>query len=162
MQFLVLHIVALAFIIFNLFEYNFLFERSVTPFFILMIVFFWSIYQPSLFHPVYIFFIGFVYDVFFNFYIGLHSLLFVFLYFTLSRQRVFLLGQNYFVIYLLFILIVAATHAFEIIFYYIILGSVQDYLLILYNFSATILLFPLFNFLHVFLRTSLVEYEGKK
>lgn len=158
----VVHIVALFFILLNLMEYDFLFNTQITPFFILMVIFFWGIYHPTLFHPAYIFLIGVVYDTFFNLYLGLHAFIFLFLYLIVSRQRLFLLGQNYFIIYLLFILTAFGVYMLELAFHYMMTGAPQDYKASLYNLSFTILLFPIFNFFHVFLRKTLVQYGDRK
>jgi len=158
----VIHVIALFFILLNLMEYDFLFQTQITPFFILMVIFFWGIYQPTLFHPAYIFLIGVIYDVFFNLHLGLHAFIFLFLYLIISSQRLFLLGQNYLIIYLLFILTALGVYMLELAVYYITTGAAQDYKTSLYNLSFTILLFPIFNFFHVFLRKTLIDYgEGK-
>lgn len=156
-QLFCIHFIALFFILLNLVEYRFLMRGDVTPFFILMIIFFWSIYRPSLFHPVYIFSIGLAYDVFFNLYLGLHSFIFLFVYLTVSRQRIFLLGQNYLIVYLLFIMVAFFTFLIEFCFYALMTGALYDYMSLLHDFVFTILLFPLFGFFHIFLRNILIQ-----
>jgi rod shape-determining protein MreD len=151
---IILHIFSLFFIILNLQNYNFFFEEEIRPFFIIMVLFFWAIYKPTLFNPFYIFFIGIMYDVFFNLVLGLHSFIFLFVYFVVSRQRIFLIGQNYFVVLSLFVVVISLVYAFQWLFFSIFSGSVHNYDSIFYNLIATILIFPIFNFINIFLRNS--------
>lgn len=146
------HFVCLIFIFLSLQNYNFFFEIEVRPYFILIIVFFWAIYRPSLFHPIYIIAIGVLYDMVLNLYIGLHSFLFLAVFFIVQSQRLFIIGQNYFVVIFLFSLVLFSSLFFEWAVYSIFNFSLFPYMPLLINFIFTLMLFPIVNAVLVFLR----------
>jgi len=158
---MIIHIFSFLFVVLNLHSYNF-FGLEIWPYFIVMILFLWGVYNPSLFNPIYIFCIGLVYDILFDLTLGFHSFIFLVIYFVVSRQRIFLMGQNYLVVFSLFVLIAFLTYFSEWIFFSLLENNFQNYILLFYNFLATVFLFPVFNLLNIFFRNLIVLQYGVK
>ena len=68
---------------------------AVRPDFVLMAVFYWSIYRPTLVPPVLCFTLGVLVDFLVGVPVGLHAFLFVSVHWLIRDQRRFLMGQPY-------------------------------------------------------------------
>lgn len=67
----------------------------IKPSFILMTVYYWSIYRPTLVPPVLCFFLGLTMDILSGAPLGLNALTLVVVQWVVSDQRRFLMGQLY-------------------------------------------------------------------
>lgn len=156
------HFIAALFFVLSLQNFNFFFELDVRFSFILIFLFFWAIYKPTLFHPTYIFFLGFLYDCVLGLALGFHSFIFLIFYFIISKQRLFIIGQSYFVVLCLFSMACSAAYLVEWIFYSLIHFSAQAYMPVFFNCVYTIALFPVVNSFHVLLRKMYFTLSGIK
>jgi len=68
---------------------------SIRPFFILIPIYYWVIYRPSLVSPLLLFIYGLIIDLISGFPLGLNAGLFVAVYWVIKSQRLFLMGQPY-------------------------------------------------------------------
>lgn len=81
------------------------------PFFLLMAVYYWSIYRPTLIPSAYVFALGIVMDLEAGLPVGLSALLLVLCKVIVQSQRVFLMGQPYVTVWIGFALI-CVVHVF--------------------------------------------------
>ncbi len=70
------------------------------PFFLLMAVYYWTIYRPSLMPVIYTFALGLVIDLLASPLVGLTSLILIGLQMLVLRSRLFLMGQPYMMVWL--------------------------------------------------------------
>jgi len=124
---------------------------DIKPIFLLIIVFYWSMHRPSIIPPVLIFFIGLLQDMILEYPIGLHSILYLTVYFLISRQRVFLMGQSYTNIWLFFSLTTFLFGVCEWLFFSIRYLTFFDISTVLLSVAVTVFLYPVVNFLMLFL-----------
>lgn len=75
--------------------------------FILMFLYYWSIYRPMLIPPILAFMLGLVFDLLSGLPVGLSSFLFVLVRQLTSEQRIFLSSQTFFVVWLGFMVVCA-------------------------------------------------------
>ena len=78
---------------------------SVTLPITLMVVYYWSIYRPTLVSPVFIFIVGVLMDLLGGLPIGLTAFLLLLVRHIISDQRVFLTTQPFFIIWLVFFVV---------------------------------------------------------
>lgn len=78
---------------------------SFKPFFLLMAIYYWSIYRPTLIPLAYVFILGIIMDLEAGLPVGLSALLLVMCKTIVQRQRAFLMGQPYVTVWIGFALI---------------------------------------------------------
>lgn len=76
--------------------------------FVLMLIYYWSIYRPTLIPPFLAFSLGLIFDLLSGLPVGLSSFLFVLVRQLTSEQRVFLTSQTFFVVWLGFMVVCAS------------------------------------------------------
>lgn len=123
--------------------------EQIRPYFILIAIYHWTIYRPTLLHPILIFGIGFIFDLILAWNLGLHSILFLLVQWIIGKQRLFLLGQTYLVVWIGFALTCLSVIAFEWLFFSAVAGSWQAGISPLVSCIATILLYPLVSLLFI-------------
>lgn len=84
---------------------------SVTLPITLMVIYYWSIYRPTLIPPVLVFILGILLDLVGSLPIGLSAFLFLFVRHVISDQRLFLTGQPFFMIWLGFFVVSSVSFA---------------------------------------------------
>ncbi|MGH1455848.1 MAG: hypothetical protein ACRBDI_03615 [Alphaproteobacteria bacterium] len=67
---------------------------------IVMVVYYWSVYRPTLIPPVLVFFIGIYFDLLASMPLGLSAFILLVLRQAITEQRVFLIGQPFVMIWL--------------------------------------------------------------
>lgn len=122
---------------------------QIRPYFILIIIYHWAIYRPTLLHPIQVFGMGFVLDLILGLTLGLHSILFLLLQWIMSKQRLFLMGQTYLVVWIGFALTCLSFVVFEWLFFSALAGSWLSFGSLFSSCIATILLFPLVSLLFI-------------
>ncbi len=122
---------------------------EVRPFFILMALYYWAIYRPSLLHPVLVFFYGLVFDLVLGFPVGIHAVLFLLVQWVIKSQRLFFMGQTYLVVWIGFSLTVLSILSIEWFFFSALAGSWLSLKTITLTFLMTSLLFPLVTFFFI-------------
>ena len=141
------HICVLALFLLDTISYNITLSDAVKPFFIVVCIYFWSIYRPSLMLPIYIFALGILYDFLLNFPIGLHAILFLMLQWIVRDQRVYFLGQPYFINWIAFGFSCFCVFALEWLFFTVTTASVYDFHRVLYGSAITTLIYPIISWL---------------
>lgn len=69
---------------------------EVRPHFLLAAVFYWAVYRPTLMPPWYIFILGLIMDTLSNLPLGMNALILVVVHWVVRSQRVYLMGQSFF------------------------------------------------------------------
>lgn len=122
----------------------------VQPYFVLIGVYYWAIYRPTLISPVFLFFIGIMLDIILGLPLGFFTVSCLVLQRVTHDQRTYLTGQPFLVVWLVFTLAIALTcllHWGLISIQYKHFVGISGYIL---NGAITIFLYPLFAiFLHM-------------
>jgi rod shape-determining protein MreD len=122
-------------------------SESVRPSFILMGIYFWSIYRPTLIPPLLLFVVGLIYDVLMGFPLALHSVLFIAAHWGIKNQRLFFLGQSYWVLWIGFSIICFSMLILEYLFFSILAQSFLNVGPLIGNVFLSSFLFPLLSFI---------------
>lgn len=83
--------------------------RTIVPFVPLMAVYYWAIYRPDLMPVLAVFFIGLLQDVLSGAPLGFNAFLFLATHGIVRSQRRFILGHGFFVVWAIFVMIVAGV-----------------------------------------------------
>ena len=83
------------------------------PFFLLMAVYYWAVYRPTVMPVAYTFVLALIMDLLADLPMGLNALIMIGLQILIQRSRVFLMGQSYVTVWLGFA-IVAVCYAFAL------------------------------------------------
>jgi rod shape-determining protein MreD len=99
---LVPHLLLMALLILNMASLPLPYADAVKNHLVLMAVYYWAIYRPTLVPPFYCFLIGLAMDVVGGFPLGLNACVLVILQWLVRDQRKFLMGQPFIVIWAAF------------------------------------------------------------
>ena len=131
------------------------FNIDIKPYFMLLAVFFWSIYRPSFLLPLYVFALGILYDMVLGYPIGLHSLLFITMQLVLRAQRLFFIGQPFLILWMSFALTSFIVISLEWVLFIILRSNMYDFSAVILSTASSIFIFPLviilFNMIQSFL-----------
>jgi rod shape-determining protein MreD len=83
------------------------------PYFVLMAIYYWAIYRPTLVPSYLCFGTGLLIDILSGAPLGLHALIFILMRWIISDQRRFLMGQSYITLWAVFCLIAALAAAIQ-------------------------------------------------
>lgn len=122
---------------------------EIRPFFILMALYYWSIYRPSLLHPFVVFLYGFIFDIVLGFPLGLHSILFLVIQWVIKSQRLFFMGQTYLVVWIGFTVTTFSALLIEWIFFSVLSAGFVPYSAMINNLVITVFLFPLVSYFFI-------------
>lgn len=126
----------------SLVSFSLPYADSIRPFFILMPIFYWSIYRPSLVSPLISFSFGILFDLISGFPIGIHAVFFLTTHIIIKKQRLFLMGQPYLMFWAGFAIISSAIHILQWLFFSIIHLDLIGFQNIFASNAITILFFP--------------------
>ena len=122
--------------ILDMISLNIPYFQDVQPSFMLMVLFYWSIYRPTLIPGLFVFIMGLVLDLVSGFPVGLHALLFVLIQRIITDQRKVFSGQPFWTVLFGYCLV----SAFFNLVIYCIFGLVQGEFIALEPVLTTILL----------------------
>lgn len=131
----------------NLVSFPFPFSGEIRPYFILMVIYYWSIFRPSFLLPFFVFVIGVLYDLILGFPVGLHSFFFVLAQFLVTRQRLFLMGQPFVMMWLGFLFLSSLFILLEWLFFSVYLLKIVPVIPLVGSVVLTVAVFPLISFL---------------
>ncbi|PCJ98555.1 MAG: rod shape-determining protein MreD [Zetaproteobacteria bacterium] len=94
------YIVMFILFIFNMVFFSTPLSTTIEIPFVVMVVYYWSIYRPTLIPPLLVFIVGLCLDFISGFPVGLSSFVFMVIRKVVSEQRLFLTGQPFMVIWL--------------------------------------------------------------
>ena len=92
--------VIVLFLLLNVVSFSMPHAGDFKPFFLLMAVYYWAIYRPTVMPVAYTFALGLIFDQLANLPFGLSALIFVGLQTVVQRSRQFLMGQPYVMVWL--------------------------------------------------------------
>ena len=102
---LLAQVVVLVFLLLSVVSFSLPHAGDLKPFFLLMIIYYWSIYRPTVIPLVYTFALGLMLDILTHLPIGLNALILVGTEILILRSRIFLMGQPYIVVWFGFMLV---------------------------------------------------------
>jgi rod shape-determining protein MreD len=107
------YLVLFLFTIFNLIHLPLPYTGLSKPYFILIFIYYFAIYRPTLIPPLFCFILGVIVDTLSGVPIGLNAFIFVGVQWIVSDQRRFLTGQPYITIWAVFVLVCIACGAWQ-------------------------------------------------
>lgn len=100
--------VIVVFLLLNIVSFSMPHAGDFKPFFLLMAVYYWAIYRPTVMPVAYTFALGVVFDLLAELPIGMSALILVGLQTVVQRSRLFLMGQPYMMVWLGFAIMALA------------------------------------------------------
>lgn len=131
----------------GLISYSISYSDAVRPYFIVICIYFWSIYRPTLLSPAYVFVLGLLFDFILGYPVGLHAMLFVVVQWIIRDQRLFFLGQPYVIVWMGFAFTCFAAMLSEWLFFTALNENVFDFSVVLYGTLVSTLIFPIITLL---------------
>ena len=122
---------------------------EVRPYFLLMAVYYWAIYRPTLLHPLQIFIFGLLFDILLALPVGGHAFLFLFVHWVIQHQRLYFLSQTYLVVWIGFALTCFSICVLEWLIYSALKQNWLPLIPILSTFVVSVLVFPVVSLLFV-------------
>lgn len=99
-KFALAHTAILLFLFLNIVSFSLPHAGDFKPYFLLMAVYYWSIYRPTLMPTAYTFALGLIMDLQTGLPVGLSALILVGIQMIVQSQRVFLMGQPYITVWI--------------------------------------------------------------
>ncbi len=136
----------------SLVSFSIPYSDSIRPFFVLMPLYYWSIYRPSLIPVIILFALGLIVDFVSGFPIGLHAALFVILHLIVKRQRLFLMGQPYPMFWMGFAIVTTFVFVAQWLFFSLVNFQLMALNEIIASNFTTILFFPFIAMIMAFIQ----------
>lgn len=121
----------------------------IKPQLVLIAVYYWAIYRPTLVPPYLCFFLGLLIDVISGLPLGINAIILTLVQWVVRDQRKFLMAQAHITLWAVFILISFSALAIEWAMFGLVDGTWPPFMPIMLSCVATIFLFPLVTFLLV-------------
>lgn len=131
------------------------FESEVRPFLVLMAVYYWAIYRPTLVPPALCFVIGLFMDILSGLPMGLNALCYVAVQWVVRDQRRFLMGQPYTMIWAGFGMVTVMTALLQWGFFSLIHVDASPVLPVAASVLLSLILFPPVSLLLVWVHRQL-------
>lgn len=116
---------------------------SVKPSLVLMAVYYWSIYRPTMMPPWLCFSTGLLLDILSNLTLGVNAIIFTVVQWIVRDQRKFLMGQPYVTIWAVFALVAALSMMLQWALYGLVNLHWAPLVPVYLSLAATVLLFPI-------------------
>ena len=141
----------------SLVSYSLPYTDSIRPFFILMPIYYWSIYRPSLVSPLICFLLGIILDLISGFPIGLHAVFFVLVHIIVKSQRLYMMGQPYAMFWMGFAIVCTSTYFAQWVFFSILNQDLINIRDIFVSNIISILFFPVIALVLAFIQKILPQ-----
>lgn len=122
---------------------------EVRPHLLLAAVFYWAVYRPTLMPPWYVFILGLLTDILSGLPLGLNAFILVAVHWVVRTQRVYLMGQSFFGLWMGFAVTCFLAFSAQWILFAIVARSLVPASPSLASAGLTILVFPLISLLLV-------------
>lgn len=132
---------------------------QIKPAFILMTVYYWSIYRPTLMPPWICFFVGLLLDFFSGLPLGVNAIIFTLAQWIVRDQRKFLMGQPYIVIWFVFALVTVLALMLQWGLYGLVNFHWEPLMPIGISIAATFLLFPVVSLFLILIHRVLPDIQ---
>jgi rod shape-determining protein MreD len=136
------HMVTFIFILLNLSSPALPVAQFLKPDFVLMAVYYWAIYRPTIMPPAFIFCLGVIVDLLGGTPVGLYALTYLAAHWVTRDQRRFLMGQPFVTLWLGFMFISFAAFLIQWGFYLLSELTVPLIMPAIFRMFATIFIFP--------------------
>jgi rod shape-determining protein MreD len=133
---------------------------DIRPLFLLMAVYYWAVFRPTLIPPVMAFVWGILFDILAGLPIGMNALLLVMVQWIVRDQRLYLMGQSYVTLWLGFAVTVLVYSLLQWGIFALMTFSLPDYRPALATGLLSIGLFPVISLLLVFAHRLLPQIMG--
>lgn len=130
-------------LLFSMVSFSLPYTDTVRPLFIIIPIYYWSVYRPSLMPVIFVFMLGLIIDFVSGFPVGIHAIIFVIVQILIKSQRLFLMGQPYLMFWLGFAVISSGVYFFQWLFFTIRYFNLMPIADVLASNIITILLFPI-------------------
>lgn len=117
--------------------------HSIKPAWVLMAIYYWSVFRPTLMPPSLCFFTGLLLDFISGLPLGVNAVIFTLAQWVVRDQRRFLMGQAFFTIWCVFALVAGLSLVLQWGLYGLVQFTWTSLTPVMVNLLATILLFPL-------------------
>ncbi|MEM9469698.1 MAG: rod shape-determining protein MreD [Pseudomonadota bacterium] len=148
----IVHLVTILLLFLSFVSLSFPYTDFVRPVFILIPIYYWCLFRPSMMPILFVFLLGLIIDLINSYPVGLHAFLFITIHLVLSTQRLFLLGQPYLMQWLGFAITSISFFLSQWLFFAVIytdFGSIAD---LIANIVITALFYPIIALLLANLR----------
>ncbi|MGH1403646.1 MAG: rod shape-determining protein MreD [Alphaproteobacteria bacterium] len=135
--------VFLVLFVLNLVPFSLSLSASVEIPFVIMAIYYWSIYRPTFIPPFAVFILGMCFDLLSAMPVGLNSLIFLIIRHVVSQQRLFLTGQPFLMIWLGFVLVSCVALVLQWGLFGLIQFSWPPFMPVLLMWGSGVLCFPL-------------------
>ena len=136
-------------LILNLVNFAIPHAGDIRPLFLLMAIYYWAIFRPTLIPPVMAFAWGILFDMLAGLPVGMNALLFLIIQWVVRDQRLFLMGQSFMTLWLGFAVTALAYGIIQWLLFAVFSLSLPDYRPAAGTIVLSIGLFPLVSFLLV-------------
>ena len=121
---------------------------QIKPYFLLMVVYYWAIYRPTMIPSYFLLIVGLLFDLLSGqSFIGITSLIFLIVQWVISDQRLFLMAQPFVVIWLIFSVTCLGGVVLQWFIFSVLSFQLVSVVPIFLQFLITVLLFPIFSFI---------------
>jgi rod shape-determining protein MreD len=144
-RFCIVYAVVLAFFVLNTVSLSLPISGSVEIPFSVMVIYYWSIYRPRLLPPVLVFGAGIVFDAVSGLPLGLSAFVFLGLRWLVVDQRLFLMGQSFMMVWMVFAAMSAMCLVFQWFMYGVLNFQWTPILSVMFTFIAGFVVFPIVN-----------------
>ncbi len=104
LRMLIVYLLMFSLFLLNTISFDTTISGTIDVPFIMMMLYYWSIYRPTLIPPTLVFAIGICFDLLSGLPVGLNAFIFLFLRHVIVSQRLFLTGQSFTVIWIGFMI----------------------------------------------------------
>lgn len=153
-------LIALCFILDHLYYGNTLLQE-IKPSFMVAIIFYWSVYRPTLIPSWLVFLLGVISDVMTGLPLGFQALSFVLLQWLVSTQRKVFVGQSFLTVLFGFGVVSVAFYCFQWLLLSVLLFSFANPMSLAFKAALSFLTFPLLQLLFRFVHSFLPGQERK-
>ncbi len=143
MRLCVPHIITFVFLLLNISAVTFDIAQTLKPDFILIAVYYWAVYRPTLMLPAMIFVIGIIMDFLSGAPTGFYAMTYIAAHWITRDQRRFLMSQPFITVWLGFAFVSIAIGALQWVIYTIATMSLPEITPIILQLVSSICLFPL-------------------
>ena len=115
---------------------------QIKPLFIVMVIYFWTVYRPSLLPPVFVFLLGVLMDLMMAWPLGISAFVYTGIQWLVRTQRRFLMGQSFFVFWGGFMLVALLAGIAHWGLFCLLNLTFINILPVFFNIGVSIFLFP--------------------
>lgn len=139
---MVAHGAVLLLALLDLISFSMPYAGNVRPFFLLIAVYYWAVYRPTLLPPWYIFGLGLLTDILSGLPVGLSAFVLVAVQWIVRSQRLFLMGQSFLGLWMGFAVTCLIVAAMNLVLFSMVTQSLPPLGPALASVGLSICLFP--------------------